>query len=122
MILSRHFAISAGVLLFIAAPLLQGQQRGNNPAPAAQANADRPVTPIPPEKSSVTSHEITLSGKALRYTATAGNLLIQGDDEQANASVFYVAYTLDGVTDMRTRPVTFLYNGGPGSASMWLHM
>jgi carboxypeptidase C (cathepsin A) len=121
MIRSRHFAIPAGLLLSIAAPLLQAQQRGN-PAPAAQANAERPATPIPPEKSSVTSHEITLAGKALHYTATAGNLLIQGDDEQANASVFYVAYTLDGVTDMRTRPVTFLYNGGPGSASMWLHM
>jgi carboxypeptidase C (cathepsin A) len=119
----RHIAISAGFLLFLTGPLLSGQQRGNPaPAAAAQANAERPSTPIPPEKNSVTSHEITLGGKALRYTATAGNLLIQSDDEQANASVFYVAYTLDGVTDMRTRPVTFLYNGGPGSASMWLHM
>jgi carboxypeptidase C (cathepsin A) len=118
---SRHLAITAGSLLLVAATLLQGQQRGN-PAPAAQANTERPATPVPPEKSSVTSHEITLGGKALKYTATAGNLLIQGDDEQANASVFYVAYTLDGVTDMRMRPVTFLYNGGPGSASMWLHM
>ena len=118
---SRQFAISSGVLLFITTALLQGQQRGN-PAPASQANAERPVTPIPPEKNSVTPHEILVGGKALRYTATAGNLLIQGEDEQTNASVFYVAYTLDGVTDMRTRPVTFLYNGGPGSASMWLHV
>src|SRR5215471_17405465 len=118
---SRHFAILASLLFLIAVPLLQGQQRGN-PAPAAQANAERPATPIPPEKNSVTPHEMTLGGKALRYTATAGNLLIHGDDEQPSASVFYVAYTLDGVTDVRTRPVTFLYNGGPGSASMWLHM
>src|SRR5262245_36406636 len=118
---SRHFAILASLLFLIAVPLLQGQQRGN-PAPAAQANAERPATPIPPEKNSATPHEIALGGKTLRYTATAGNLLIQGDDEQPNASVFYVAYTLDGVTDMRTRPVTFLYNGGPGSATMWLHM
>lgn len=118
---SRHFAILTSLLLLIAVPLLQGQQRGN-PAPAAQANAERPATPIPPEKNSVTPHEIALGGKTLRYTATAGNLLIQGDNEQPNASVFYVAYTLDGVTDMRTRPLTFLYNGGPGSASMWLHM
>jgi carboxypeptidase C (cathepsin A) len=65
---------------------------------------------------------MTLGGKPIRYTATAGNLLLKGDDDQPNASVFYVAYTLDGVTDLRTRPVTFLYNGGPGSASMWLHM
>jgi carboxypeptidase C (cathepsin A) len=117
----RHFAVSSGVLLFIATALLQGQQRGN-PAAATQAIAERPVTPIPPEKNSVTPHEILVGGKALQYTATAGNLLIQGEDEQTNASVFYVAYTLDGVTDTRTRPVTFLYNGGPGSASMWLHV
>jgi carboxypeptidase C (cathepsin A) len=111
----------------IPAVSLQAQQRGNQPAPAAGAAQerpaqDRPTTPIPPEKNSVTSHEMTLGGKSIRYTATAGNLLIRGDDDQPNASVFYVAYTLDGVTDPRTRPVTFLYNGGPGSASMWLHM
>jgi carboxypeptidase C (cathepsin A) len=100
---------------------LQAQQRGNQPA-AAGAAQERPSTPVPPEKNSVTSHEITLGGKPMKYTATAGNLLIKGDDDQPNASVFYVAYTLDGVTDLRARPVTFLYNGGPGSASMWLHM
>jgi carboxypeptidase C (cathepsin A) len=108
-------------------PLLHAQRPAANPAPAqtqAQngANADRPLTPVPPEKNSATSHEMTLGGKAIRYTATAGNLLIQGDDNQPNASMFYVAYTLEGVTDPRSRPLTFLYNGGPGSASMWLHM
>jgi carboxypeptidase C (cathepsin A) len=108
-------------------PLSQAQQRGAaaNAAPAqaqAGANAERPATPVPPEKNSATSHEMTLGGKSIRYTATAGNLLIQGDDSQPNASMFYVAYTLEGVTDMRSRPLTFLYNGGPGSASMWLHM
>jgi carboxypeptidase C (cathepsin A) len=118
---SCHLAVFVGLLIVAGSPLLRAQQRGNG-APAAAANADRPATPIPPEKSSVTSHEMTLGGKPLRYTATAGNLLIQGDDEQTNASVFYVAYTLEGVTDSRTRPLTFLYNGGPGSASMWLHM
>ena len=57
-----------------------------------------------------------------RYKATAGNLLIDGEDEKPYGSVFYVAYTLADVGDPRKRPVTFLYNGGPGSASMWLHM
>jgi carboxypeptidase C (cathepsin A) len=118
---SRHLAVFVSLLIIAGGPSVRAQQRGNaGPAPAA--NADRPATPIPPEKSSVTSHEMTLGGKPLRYTATAGNLLIQGDDEQTNASVFYVAYTLEGATDLRTRPLTFLYNGGPGSASMWLHM
>ncbi len=63
-----------------------------------------------------------MGGKNYKYTAVAGTLLINNDDAKPYASVFYVAYTLDGVIDLRTRPVTFLYNGGPGSASLWLHM
>ena len=93
------------------------------PAQAAGANAAPTVeTPIPPENSSVTDHEVTVDGKALRYKATAGNLLINGDDEKPYGSVFYAAYTLSDAADPSTRAVTFLYNGGPGSASMWLHM
>ena len=90
--------------------------------PAGEQKPAAPVSPIPPETSSVTDHEFTLDGKPLRYTATAGTLLINGDDDKPYGSVFYVGYTLRGVTDLRTRPVTFLYNGGPGSASLWLHM
>ena len=112
----------AALVGFIAVPLSHAQRPPVNAAPAAQANSERPSTPVPPEKNSATSHEMTLGGKPVHYTATAGNLLIHGDDDQPNASVFYVAYTLDGVADFRSRPLTFLYNGGPGSASMWLHM
>ena len=112
----------AALVGFIAVPLSHAQRPPVNAAPAAQANSERPSTPVPPEKNSATSHEMTLGGKPVHYTATAGNLLIHGDDDQPNASVFYVAYTLDGVADFRSRSLTFLYNGGPGSASMWLHM
>src|SRR5690242_8852873 len=106
---------------FLITSFAQAQRAGNAPQ-TAPANGERPATPVPPEKNSVTSHEITLGGKTLHYNATAGNLVIPGEDDQPYASVFYVAYTLDGVTEVRSRPVTFLYNGGPGSASMWLHM
>ena len=78
----------------------------------------------PLERSSVTHHEITVGGRTLRYTATAGTLLIRDEDDKPYGSIFYVAYTLDGAgqgADPK-RPVTFLYNGGPGSASLWLHM
>jgi carboxypeptidase C (cathepsin A) len=102
--------------------LAQTQREPVNAPPANLVNPERPATPVPPEKNSITSHEIALGGQPLRYVATAGNILIKGDDDQPNASVFYVAYTLDGVADVRSRPLTFLYNGGPGSASMWLHM
>ena len=111
-----------GCLTLLMAPYAAAQR-----GPAAQPN-QAPAAPaaeptaVPPETSSVTDHELTLDGKALRYKATAGNLLIDGEDEKPFGSVFYVAYTLADVADPRIRPVTFLYNGGPGSASMWLHM
>ncbi len=90
--------------------------------PAPAENAEEKTAPIPPITNSSTDHEFTLDGKNLRYTATAGTLLIDGEDEKPNGTIFYVAYTLKGVSDLRSRPVTFLYNGGPGSASLWLHM
>ena len=112
----------AGPVIFLAVSLAQPQREPVNAQPASPVNPERQATPVPVEKNSITSHEITLGGKPLRYVATAGNLLIKGDDNQPNASVFYVAYTLEGSSDTRSRPLTFLYNGGPGSASMWLHM
>jgi carboxypeptidase C (cathepsin A) len=69
----------------------------------------------------VTHHQITVEGKLLKYTATAGRLPIKRGDGKIEAEMFYVAYTLDG-QDPARRPVTFAFNGGPGSASIWLHM
>src|SRR5204862_7757077 len=70
---------------------------------------------------SVTHHQITVNGRILRYTATAGRLPIKRDDGKIEAEMFFVAYTLDG-QDSARRPLTFAFNGGPGSASIWLHM
>ncbi|HUK26720.1 MAG TPA: hypothetical protein VLV49_19240 [Terriglobales bacterium] len=69
----------------------------------------------------VTHHQITLEGKALNYTATAGRLPIKRDDGKIEAEMFFVAYTLDG-EDAGKRPLTFAFNGGPGSATVWLHL
>jgi carboxypeptidase C (cathepsin A) len=69
----------------------------------------------------VTHHQTTLDGKTLKYTATAGRLPIKRGDGKIEAEMFFVAYTLDG-QDAAKRPVTFAFNGGPGSASIWLHM
>jgi len=84
--------------------------------------SEPPQKPVPPESSVTTKHELALGGKTFKYTATAGTLLIRDDEDRPNASVFYVAYAADDVADLKTRPVTFLFNGGPGSASLWLHM
>jgi len=69
----------------------------------------------------VTHHQITVNGKALKYTATTGRLPIKRPDGKIEAEMFFVAYTLDG-QDVSKRPLTFAFNGGPGSASIWLHM
>ncbi len=69
----------------------------------------------------VTHHQITVDGKLLKYSATAGRLPIKRGDGRIEAEMFYVAYTLDG-QDAAKRPLTFAFNGGPGSASIWLHM
>ncbi len=72
------------------------------------------------ERAVTTSHNVTINGQSIAYRATAGTLTIRDDKGRLDASVFYVAYTVgEGGTH---RPVTFLYNGGPGSASIWLHM
>ncbi|HKR86326.1 MAG TPA: hypothetical protein VJS37_19350 [Terriglobales bacterium] len=69
----------------------------------------------------VTHHQVTVNGNVLKYTATAGRLPIKRGDGKIEAEVFFVAYTLDGA-DSSKRPLTFAFNGGPGSATIWLHM
>lgn len=88
--------------------------------PPAATETGKP-SPTPQEKSSQTQHTLALNGQTIHYTATAGTLLIRDADNNPNGSMFYVAYTQDGI-DAKDRPVTFLYNGGPGSSSIWLHM
>ncbi|MFY9906579.1 MAG: peptidase S10 [Terriglobales bacterium] len=76
------------------------------------------VSEVPPV---VTHHQATVNGKMLNYTATTGRLPIKREDGKIEAEMFFVAYTLDG-QDAGRRPLTFAFNGGPGSASVWLHM
>src|SRR3954471_12013505 len=76
------------------------------------------MTEVPPV---VTHHQVSVNGKTLKYSATAGRLPIKRDDGKIEAEMFFVAYTLDG-QDGSKRPLTFAFNGGPGSATIWLHM
>ncbi len=142
-------ALVLGTFVFtVAGPTLAAQEKAPGATHRANANrpdrADRPdhaenqpdepaqqaghgeekADGKPVERSSVTHHEITVGGKAIRYTATAGTLLIRDEEDKPYGSIFYVAYTVDGAAGAADpkRPVTFLYNGGPGSATLWLHM
>lgn len=74
------------------------------------------------ERKVTTQHRATVAGKDLAYTVTTGMMPLKSDDMDQTAAVFYIAYTLDGVENRSQRPVTFSFNGGPGSSSVWLHL
>lgn len=81
---------------------------------------DKPAPPV--EKIVKSKHTVVIDGQEIAYTATAGTLILKDEEGKPKASLFYVAYTRDGVEDMARRPLTFSFNGGPGSSSVWLHM
>ena len=87
--------------------------RGGAMGPAVGGDID--------ETPAVTHHTIQMDGQPLKYTATAAQMPLKTASGETEAHIFYVAYTLDGA-DPAKRPVTFCFNGGPGSASMWVHM
>lgn len=89
---------------------------------AERAKSTKPAKPTPKEKTSKTQHTVVIDGEEIAYTATAGTLFLKDEDDKPKASLFYVAYTRDGVEDVAARPITFAFNGGPGSSSVWLHM
>lgn len=89
------------------------------PATPAAPVADKPLVE---EKPIVTKHEIHANGKTLSYTATTGMMPIKNAQGDIDANLFYVYYALDGTTNAAKRPLTVAFNGGPGSASVWLHM
>ena len=113
---------AALALACVLSPLASAQQERRTVTDTKEDSKD---IPIPKEDTAVTQHEVTVGGRSIHYTATAGNLLITKEDhdqlDKPYHSVFYIAYTEDGA-DAKTRPVTFLYNGGPGSATIWLEM
>jgi carboxypeptidase C (cathepsin A) len=74
------------------------------------------------DKVSVTQHSATIQGKEIKYTATAGKLIMKSYEGEPKAQMFFIAYTKDGVDDKSQRPITFAFNGGPGSSSVWLHL
>ena len=100
--------------------------------PLTPAEVKKEPPPPPVDVLSRTSHMIVINGEAIAYTATAGRLVLKAEDEKegekAKASIFFVAYTRDpgpGIDEAAYaagRPITFSFNGGPGSSSVWLHL
>lgn len=95
--------------------------RGGGVSPAAGAPREDSTGTPTLERVSTTKHTVTINGKTIPYTARAGTMIIRDDAGRPKATVFYVSYTRDQ-EDASTRPLTFFYNGGPGSSSIWLDM
>ncbi len=141
--LKLRFSQIAGLSLIavLACPLRADPKAPDSVKSEAKPEAEPPL--------SVTAHTINVNGKPLKYHATAGYLILSDEDGNApekpgpaektpapgkgesekfgdglkpKAKVFFVAYTLDDVADPAKRPITYLFNGGPGSASIWLHI
>lgn len=78
--------------------------------------------PTPQPQFAVTHHAIRINGNTIHFTATAGSLVLKNQKHQPAATMFFVAFTKDDVHNLATRPIIFLYNGGPGSSSIWLEL
>lgn len=92
-------------------------------AVAQDDNTEEPAVKDEPKAESVTTqHSVRVDGNTIRYSAIAGLALINNDDEEPIGQFGYTAYVRDGVDNISDRPIMFAYNGGPGSASIWLHM
>jgi len=112
----------AASLLLGANVCLAQQQQPPQADKAAEKPKEEKKPPVPEEKIVQTKHSLKIGGQEIKYTATAGTILLKLEDGTPKASIFYVAYTKDDVTDASQRPLTFSFNGGPGSASVWLHL
>jgi len=91
-------------------------------APDKAGDAKAAPKPEPKAEQAVTQHSLHAGAISLDYTATAGTAIVRDKDDKPIASVGYVAYTRRDVKDATRRPITFAFNGGPGSSSLWLHM
>ncbi len=122
------------LVLFVAACLLvvgpafaadpSGAAHEKTPAVKSDEKKEKPddKKDEPKDKVSVTKHTATIQGQEIKYTATTGKLVLKDDEGKAKALVFFIAYTKNGVDELSQRPVTFAFNGGPGSSSVWLHL
>ncbi len=107
-----------GLFLAVAVPLEALQQQSVEPPEEEKASGEAALLPDEPV---VTSHTAQIKGQTVRYTAEAGWLPIR-EEGQLTAKMFYMAYTRDGVEDLGSRPLLFSFNGGPGTASVWMHL
>lgn len=89
---------------------------------AQPAKAEPQKKDAPKEEAVTTAHTVKIGDANVAYQTTVGTQLLNDDQGNPKASIFYVAYTKNDSGELRNRPITFCFNGGPGSASVWLHL
>jgi carboxypeptidase C (cathepsin A) len=110
------------VFLFQGSTLTAGvNDPGTNPVKDSKPIRSQ-YSDVPKAEKSATQHKIVIGGAKISYTATAGTLIVRNAEDLPYASIGYTAYTKNDISDPSHRPITFAYNGGPGSSSIWLHM
>lgn len=109
----RSLCLAALLLLLTGMTTTAADTTATAPSGAKLPIVQAPVT---------TRHTVVIQGQSITYEATAGHLSLAGEDGTERARVFFVAYTRTGITDTAARPITFSFNGGPGSSSVWLHL
>lgn len=101
----------------------QEPNKDTKPAPDARAGEPKPPEANPPkEETFVTDHTTHIGGQTISYKATASTTLLKDDKGEPTALIYSTAYTKSDVKDLSQRPIAFVYNGGPGSSSIWLHL
>ena len=112
------FALSSLLVLPAAA---QERAQEKETKTAEKEKPSEPTPPPPKEESSVTEHSIKIGGQTIPYKAIAGTILLKNEKDEPQALIYSTSYIRTDVKDP-SRPISFIYNGGPGSASVWLHM
>src|SRR6267378_3797111 len=102
-------------LMGVISPELRAQEKDAKPGDKpAEAAALAPAK----EESSITDHTIKIGGQTIPYKATAATILLKNEKDEPTALVYFTAYTRSDAKDLSQRPISFVYNGGPGSASV----
>ena len=118
----RPNRIAPAIALWLLAPIASAFAQAPAPPPPPPKPADAAGKDKGPSEPVVTHHEISLDGKPLKYTVTTGMMPIANAEGEVEGKIFFVAYTRDDVKEGAKRPLMFSFNGGPGSASVWLHL
>jgi len=124
MITRTKFLIPGALAILLAVGQATAQDAQKPEPSEKEAKPATKPAPEPKEEFSVTDHTIKIGGQTISYKATASTTLIKDDAGEPTASIFTIAYTRSDANskDMSQRPISFVYNGGPGSSSIWLHM